>query len=113
MDFSFDILDFVNNELHLKLNFESPEYISAGINKDTLVVRFKDNDVLRDIEGRGIQDDKEIRIEMRTQTTEMIGDTVSTAATVASAAIGANMVAAAIINATLNGSAGAMITLVK
>ena len=43
----------------------------------------------------------------------MIGDTVSTAATVASAAIGANMVAAAIINATLNGSAGAMITLVK
>ena len=113
LDFSFDILDFVNNELHLKLNFESPEYISAGINKDTLVVRFKDNDVLRDIEGRGIQDDKEIRIEMRTQTTEMIGDTVSTAATVASAAIGANMVAAAIINATLNGSAGAIITLVK
>ena len=54
MDFSYDILDFVNNELHLKLNFESPEYISAGINKDTLVVRFKDNDVLRDIEGRGI-----------------------------------------------------------
>ena len=54
--FGYDMVDYSNNELYLKLYFENPGFVSQYTEKDVLVVRFNDTTIFKDVNGNTISE---------------------------------------------------------
>ena len=62
LSFNFAVEDFEENKLVLKLEFGKPESVSQGVEPDVLVVKLSDPAAFRDIIGRQVEQDTEVRL---------------------------------------------------